>query len=183
MPAEALAVHGLDDTFLRDKPLFAAIVDEFLAFIGDARLVAHNAAFDVRFLDAELVRAGRPPLDPGRIVDTRALALARFPGAPSSLDALCRRFGVDNRARTKHGALLDSEILAEVYLHLVGGRQPDFALAVAPVARNGDAGQAAPGAARRRPRPLAPRISAEEEAAHAAFVAAMGEGAVWRRVS
>jgi DNA polymerase-3 subunit epsilon len=183
MPAEALAVHGLDDTFLRDKPLFAAIVDEFLAFIGDARLVAHNAAFDVRFLDAELVRAGRPPLDPARVVDTRALALARFPGAPSSLDSLCRRFGVDNRARTKHGALLDSEILAEVYLHLVGGRQPDFALTVAPVASNGDAGPAAPGAARRRPRPLAPRISAGEEAAHAAFVAAMGEGAVWRRVS
>lgn len=183
MPAEALAVHGLDDTFLRDKPLFTAVADDFLDFIGDAQLIAHNAGFDVRFLDAELIRAGRPRLDPAKVVDTRALAQARFPGSPSSLDALCRRFGVDNSARTKHGALLDSEILAEVYLELIGGRQPDFGLTAAPAARSGSAPGASYGAARPRPRPLAPRITAEEEAAHAAYVAAMGEGAVWRRIS
>jgi DNA polymerase-3 subunit epsilon len=191
MPPEALAVHGLDDAFLRDKPLFAAVADEFLAFIGDAPLIAHNAAFDARFLDAELVRIGRPRLNPARIVDTRALAIARFPGSPASLDALCRRFGIDNSARTKHGALLDSEILAEVYLELIGGRQPDFGLTAAPVTRpgpttrhtGGHPGGHSGGTARKRPRPLTPGLTDDEAAAHAAFVAAMGEGAIWRRFS
>lgn len=180
MPAEALAVHGLDDAFLRDKPPFAAVAAGFVAFLGDARLIAHNAAFDVRFLDAEFARIGLPRIDPARVIDTRALALARFPGAPASLDALCRRFGVDNSARTKHGALLDSEILAEVYLELIGGRQPDFGLAPAAAAPalRGPALSAAP-RPQRRPRPLPPRITEAEAAAHAAFVAGMGPGALW----
>jgi DNA polymerase-3 subunit epsilon len=184
MPLEALAVHGLDDDFLRDKPRFAAVIDEFLAFLGDARLVAHNAMFDLRFLNAELARLGRPGLPAERMVDTRALALARFPGAPSSLDALCRRFGIDASARSRHGALLDSEILAEVYLELVGGRQPGFGLPepgpVALAQPIGDqAGAGAPPGRHSRPRPLPPRITPAEAAAHAAFVAAMGPGALW----
>src|SRR5690554_2170741 len=130
MPTEAFDVHGLGDEFLRDKPLFTHIVDEFLAFIGEeARLVIHNASFDMRFLNAELHWCKRKPLAPQRALDTLAIARKRFPGSPCSLDALCRRYGIDNSARTKHGALLDSEILAEVYLELMGGRQPDFALA------------------------------------------------------
>jgi DNA polymerase-3 subunit epsilon len=185
MPAEALAVHGLDDAFLRDKPPFEAVVEEFLAFIGDARLIAHNAMFDLRFINAELARLGRPGLAVERIVDTRALAQSRFPGAPNSLDALCRRFGVDNSARTKHGALLDCELLAEVYLQLIGGRQPDFGLIdpqgrLGPAMREPDAaGQATLRRGRRRPLP--PRITPEEEAGHAAFVAGMGPAALWSR--
>lgn len=180
MPAEALAVHGLDDAFLRDKPPFASVAPGFVAFLGDARLIAHNAAFDVRFLDAEFARIGLPRIDPARVIDTRALALARFPGAPASLDALCRRFGVDNSARTKHGALLDSEILAEVYLELIGGRQPDFGLAqvaAAPASRETAAATVA--RTQRRARPLPLRITEAEAAAHAAFVAGMGPGALW----
>ncbi|MDZ4097467.1 MAG: DNA polymerase III subunit epsilon, partial [Methylophilaceae bacterium] len=116
MPKEAFEVHGLGDDFLRDKPLFRAIAQDFLAFIGDARLVIHNAAFDMKFLNAELNAANFAPLPMGRALDTVLMARKKFPGSPASLDALCRRFGVDNSAREKHGALLDSEILAEVYL-------------------------------------------------------------------
>ncbi|MFN3643149.1 MAG: DNA polymerase III subunit epsilon [Gemmobacter sp.] len=179
MPPEAQAVHGLDDAFLRDKPLFHQIADDLIAFLGDAPMIAHNAGFDARFLNAEFRRIDLPPLDPARIIDTRAMAMARFPGAPSSLDALCRRFGVDNSARTKHGALLDSEILAEVYLELVGGRQPGFGLA--PAQDRARRPGAAPQTPRTRPRPLAPRITPAEAEAHAAFVAAMGPGALWLR--
>ncbi len=181
MPAEAEAVHGLGDAFLRDKPLFAAIVDDFLAFIDDAPLVIHNASFDMKFLNAELRRAERPQLPPSRAVDTLAIARTRFPGAPASLDALCRRFGVDNSTRTKHGALLDSEILAEVYLELVGGRQPGLVLGSAsdaPGGRRAD-GQRPP--LPRRERPLTPRRTAAEAQAHAAFVAEMGASAIWRQ--
>jgi DNA polymerase III subunit epsilon len=177
MPAEALAVHGLTEEFLRDFPPFADIADAFLRFVSGARLVIHNAAFDMRFLNAELRWAGRPLLSAEAAIDTLALARRRFPGAPSSLDALCRRFGVDNSAREKHGALLDSEILAEVYLELIGGRQPDFALSIAADPRPGG-----PEGAWRlpaRPRPLPPRLNAEEAAAHAAFVESLGEGAIW----
>ncbi|MFP4269422.1 MAG: DNA polymerase III subunit epsilon, partial [Alphaproteobacteria bacterium] len=127
MPAEAFAVHGLGDDFLADKPRFGEIADAFLRFVGDAGLVIHNAEFDIKFLDAELVRAGRPPLGLARATDTLALARKRFPGAPASLDALLKRFEVDGSARVLHGALLDCELLAEVYLHLLGGRQPGFA--------------------------------------------------------
>src|SRR5690606_30758717 len=129
MPAEAAAVHGLTDAFLADQPLFAEVVDELLDFLKDSPLVIHNAAFDIAFLNAELARLGLPQVPMERAVDTLALARSRFPGAQASLDALCRRFGIDNSARTKHGALLDAELLADVYLELVGGRQPEMALA------------------------------------------------------
>ena len=181
MPPEAFEVHGLGDDFLRDKPVFAAVADAFLAFIGpDARLVIHNAAFDMKFLNAELGWAARPQIAVDRALDTLAIARRRFPGAPASLDALCRRFGVDNSGREKHGALLDSEILAEVYLELVGGRQPDLVLAPTrqTTTAAGTTGQWRP---RPRPEPLAPRLTPEDESAHAAFVAKLGEAAIWLR--
>jgi DNA polymerase-3 subunit epsilon len=178
MPKEAFEVHGLGDDFLRDKPVFKAVGQAFLDFIEDSRLVIHNAAFDMKFLNAELGWAGLPTLAAERALDTLLIARKRFPGSPASLDALCRRFGVDNSSRERHGALLDSEILAEVYLELVGGRQPDLVLA-------GQAG-AKPGMVtvpdwrpRPRPQPLPPRLTQSEGSAHAAFVAALGEGAVW----
>lgn len=183
MPKEAFEVHGLGDDFLKDKPVFRAIGQAFLEFIGDARLVIHNASFDMKFLNAELQWANLPTLPMNRAVDTLMIARQRFPGAPASLDALCRRFGVDNSAREKHGALLDSEILAEVYLELVGGRQPDFGLSV--TSRQTDRQSAATtGSDWRpypRPRPLAPRITEDEAAAHSAFVAKMGDGAIWNK--
>ena len=128
MPKEAFDVHGLSDDFLRDKPVFKSVAAGFLAFIGEARLVIHNAAFDMKFLNAELGAAGFATLPMARSLDTVAISRQKFPGSPASLDALCRRFGIDNSARVKHGALLDSEILAEVYLELIGGRQPDLSL-------------------------------------------------------
>ena len=181
MPAEAFAVHGLGDEFLADKPLFKDIADDFLAFIGDAKLVIHNAAFDMKFLNAELGWLPKPAIPLDRALDTLAIARRRFPGSPASLDALCRRFGIDNTSRTLHGALLDSEILAEVYLELIGGRQPDFALAQGsntPSGNGVDQGRVGP-----RPVPLPPRITAEESAAHAAFVDALGDAAVWKKLS
>lgn len=178
MPEEAFAVHGLGDRFLSDKPRFAEIAAAFLDFCGAARLVIHNAAFDMRFLNAELVQAGHAALPMDRALDTVAIARRAFPGSPASLDALCRRFGVDNSSREKHGALLDSELLAEVYLELIGGRQPTLGLAA----------RTAPGpeTSRRRgprPRPLQPRLNPDEVAAHRAFVAELGEQAVWAAYS
>jgi DNA polymerase-3 subunit epsilon len=184
MPKEAFEVHGLGDDFLRDKPRFAEVAADFLAFVGDARLVIHNAAFDMKFLNAELTALGHARLPDSRALDTLLLARQKFPGAPASLDALCRRFGVDNSAREKHGALLDSEILAEVYLELIGGRQPGLVLAPAGPARPGATrGPDAPSDWRPRPRPapLAPRLTEEEAAAHAALVARMGDGAIWKK--
>lgn len=181
VPAEAVAVHGLTDEFLRDKPLFPAVARAFLDFIDDARLVIHNATFDMRFLNAELEWAGLARLSDEIVIDTLMIARRRFPGSPASLDALCRRFGVDNSAREKHGALLDSEILAEVYLELVGGRQPDFALPV--TSRQGPSVQATDWRPRPRPTPLPPRITAEEKKAHDEFVAGLGESALWTRYS
>lgn len=179
MPDAAFQVHGLSDDFLRDKPVFAEVAHDFVAFIGDARLVIHNAAFDMKFINAELGWAGLPPVPFERAVDTLAIARRRFPGAQASLDALCRRFGIDNSARTLHGALLDSEILAEVYLELIGGRQPDFALSVEAQVTITSMTDGATWRPRPRPAPLPPRITAEEEAAHAAFVATLGDAAVW----
>lgn len=183
MPKEAFEVHGLGDDFLRDKPLFRAVAPAFLAFIGNARLVIHNAAFDMKFLNAELRAAGHPLLAMDRALDTLLIARQKFPGSPASLDALCRRFGVDNSGREKHGALLDSEILAEVYLELVGGRQPDFALA--PETTQRSEAQQAGTDWRPRPRatPLPPRLTEAESAAHAAFVAKLGDGALWLKRS
>ena len=177
VPTEAEAVHGLSTAFLADKPRFAEVVDAFLGFIGDARLVIHNAAFDMKFLNAELGWARRPQLAPGRAVDTLELSRRRFPGANNTLDALCRRFGVDNSGRLKHGALLDSELLAEVYLELIGGRQPDLTLSVVASGRLDAAATA--WTPPLRIRPLSPRITAAEAAAHAAFIADLAGGGRW----
>ena len=181
MPAEAFAVHGLGDDFLRDKPVFRDIAQAFVDFIGDARLVIHNASFDMKFLNAELGWLGFPAIPFDRAVDTLAIARRRFPGAPASLDALCRRFGVDNSAREKHGALLDSEILAEVYLELIGGRQPDLVLDGPQDIQAAETTQQAGSARQQRPRPLPPRLTEAEMTAHAEFVARLGVSAIWTR--
>lgn len=179
MPDDAFAVHGLGDDFLRDKPVFRDVAEAFLAFVGDAKLVIHNAAFDMKFLNAELGWLKRPAIPFDQAVDTLAIARKKYPGSPASLDALCRRFGIDNSARTLHGALLDSEILAEVYLELIGGRQPDFGLATATAGPGGEA-EWRPGP---RPEPLAPRITEAEAQAHRSFVDALGEDALWKSFS
>ena len=170
MPEEAFRVHGLSEDFLRDKPKFAEVADALLAFLGDARLVIHNAAFDLKFLNAELTRLGHRPLSTARAVDTVALARAKYPGAQVSLDALCRRLGIDNSARSLHGAFLDCELLSEVYLELSGGRQPGFDL------DRRESAQAMVAAVKRpvrAPRPHAP--TAEELQAHAAMVATLSD--------
>jgi DNA polymerase-3 subunit epsilon len=169
MPPEAQAIHGLSDVFLADKPMFADILEELLAFLGDSRLVAHNAGFDFGFLNAELDQCGRPALGPERMVDTLAIARTRHPGAKHSLDALCTRFGIDRSQRIKHGALVDAQLLAQVYVELSGGRQIGLALAVDPVPAAPGLMAAAVTMVARPPRPHA--ASAEERARHAAFVA------------
>lgn len=172
MPDEAFRVHGLSAEFLRPHPVFGEIVDEFLTFIEDSPLVIHNAKFDMAFLNAELARLGREPFPHGRAVDTLGLAIRRFPGAPASLDALCRRFGVDSSSRVKHGALLDSELLAEVYLQLLGGRQADLGLAISVTAEI-TSGVAV------KPRPARPHeASPEELARHAEFIKKL-DNPVW----
>lgn len=181
MPEDALRVHGLTSAFLREQPLFADVVGGFLAFLDHdhagvpqpARLVAHNASFDIAFINMELARLGRPPLPPERVVDTLPIARQRFPGAPNSLDALCRRFEVDASARTRHGALLDSELLAEVYLGLLGGRQPGFELIQVRVRHFAENRPRV----RREPRPH--HASPEELAAHAALLERI-QDPVWR---
>ena len=182
MPQDAFEVHGLGDDFLRDKPVFRMIAREFIDFISDAKLVIHNAAFDMKFINAELRWVGVDPIPWERAVDTLEIARRKFPGSPASLDALCRRYGIDNSARTLHGALLDSEILAEVYLELIGGRQPDFALGVAATsgAKNTEVDTWRPSA---RPTPIASRLTDGEREAHETFVAQMGDKAVWSRIS
>ncbi len=181
MPKEAFDVHGLGDEFLRDKPVFRKIGQEFLNFIGaDSKLIIHNASFDMKFLNWELKTMGLPQIDYARAVDTVLMARAKFPGSPASLDALCRRFGIDNSMREKHGALLDSEILAEVYLELIGGRQPDFGLNSDEAARKTNAGPVDDGwRPRPRPIPLPSRITEAEAEAHAAFLAKLGDSAIW----
>ena len=179
MPQGAFDVHGLGDEFLRDKPVFKRVGQAFLDFVGDAKLVIHNAAFDMKFLNAELGWGGFSLLPNGQALDTLAIARKKFPGSPASLDALCRRFGIDNSAREKHGALLDSEILAEVYLELIGGRQPDLVLS----ASGGSIGQDALAEAWRptaRPEALPSRITEEERAAHQAFLDKLGDDALWK---
>ena len=172
MPPGAFEIHGLSDAFLADKPLFAEIVDEFLGFIGEAPLIIHNAAFDLRFLNAELARLSRVPLPDERAVDTLAIARRRFPGAQASLDALCRRFEIDTSGRDKHGALIDCDLLARVYLELIGGRQPGLGL------REAGSGRAAgPARVARPPRPHAP--SKAELAGHAALVARLKDP-IWK---
>jgi DNA polymerase-3 subunit epsilon len=174
---DAIAVHGLTNEFLRDKPLFKEVVDEFLAFLDEAPLVAHNAAFDIAFINAELARTGRGPLAFDRVVDTLALARRRHPAGPNSLDALCKRYGIDLSVRSKHGALLDSMLLANVYVELLGERQATLGL-------GGQSPSQAivvqrPIAAQPRPQPLSPRLTAEGEAAHRGFVKTLGPKPLW----
>ncbi|MCK8463273.1 DNA polymerase III subunit epsilon [Aliiroseovarius sp. S1339] len=192
MPDEAFGVHGIGpdllltpraaaagEVTLRDKPVFKAVGQAFLDFIGDAKLVIHNASFDMKFLNAELKWTGLPAIPWEQATDTLAIARKKFPGAPASLDALCRRFSIDNSSRTLHGALLDSEILAEVYLELIGGRQPDLVLAPdrgsSSTDGNGGAWRPQP-----RPTPLPSPVSEKEAAAHDAFVEKLGDGALWK---
>ncbi|HEX3430147.1 MAG TPA: DNA polymerase III subunit epsilon [Rhizomicrobium sp.] len=177
VPAEALRIHGINDRFLSSMPLFSAIADELLDFFGDAPLVMHNASFDLKFINAELLRVARPLIPVGRTIDTIEIAKAKIPGARYSLDELCRRFGIDLACRAKHGALLDAQLTARVYLELVGGRQTRLRLAPR------DSVQIVSEiriATLQRPEPLTPRISAAELEAHVAFVAAeLGSDAVW----
>ncbi|HEY0214526.1 MAG TPA: DNA polymerase III subunit epsilon [Paenirhodobacter sp.] len=181
MPTAAFNVHGLSEEFLRDKPVFAAIAQDFLDFVGlDAKLVIHNASFDMKFLNAELGWVKKPLIANDRAVDTLMMARRKFPGSPASLDALCRRFGIDNSSRTLHGALLDSEILADVYLELIGGRQPGFGLTIEP-ARGATTETTQEWRPRPRPAPLPARITDAEEQAHQAFVAKLGANAIWLR--
>lgn len=177
MPQDAFEVHGLGDEFLADKPKFAEIGQAFLDFIGDAKLVIHNASFDMKFLNAELGWIKLPLIPNDQAIDTLMIARKKFPGSPASLDALCRRFNIDNSSRTLHGALLDSEILAEVYLELIGGRQPDFGLSTQTTTKTQTASET--WTIPPRPAPLQSRLSEEERAAHAAFVEKLGDGALW----
>lgn len=182
MPQEAFDVHGISGEFLADKPVFKEIAAGFVEFCGTATLVIHNASFDMKFINAELSWLKMPEIPMSQSLDTLAIARRRFPGSPASLDALCRRFGIDNSAREKHGALLDSEILAEVYLELIGGRQPDLVLGTGPRQKSTDIDSAKDWRPGPRPQPLAPRITPEEKAAHAAFVDTLGDAAVWRKI-
>ena len=179
VPEEAARVHGYTAKILRDKPLFAEVVDEFLAFVGHAPIVIHNADFDLRFMNAELARVGRAPIATDRVVDTLALARKKHPGLPNSLDALCDRYRIDRSRRVRHGALLDAEILVEIYLELTGGRQRSlmfvdeppnaFPLIILPLAR------------REARAPRVELISVEEAAAHAEHVSTLGATAIWLR--
>lgn len=176
MPAEAFAVHGLSSEFLKNHSLFAAVAEEFIDFLGDAPLIAHNAMFDLGFVNAELVRVRKPQLGRDRLIDTLLLARRKFPGGPNKLDDLCARFGIDNSRRTKHGALLDAEILAEVYLELIDARQAQLGLAQAAALRSALSRSKT---MRTRPQPLPPRAFAGDFERHQAFVATLGETAIW----
>jgi len=180
MPEEAFKVHGLGDEFLADKPVFKEIAQEFMDFIGQSQLVIHNAPFDMKFLNAELKWIKLPTIPMEQALDTLLMARKKFPGAQASLDALCRRFGIDNSSRTLHGALLDSEILAEVYLELLGGRQSGFSL----TSNNNSSGDSSVEENWRpnsRPTALASKLTKEETDAHNAFLERMGDGAMWSK--
>ncbi|MCM2294404.1 DNA polymerase III subunit epsilon [Allorhizobium sp. BGMRC 0089] len=180
---DALAVHGITDAFLQDKPGFADIVEDLLAFFDGAKWVAHNATFDMGFINAEFARLDRPPVSPDMVIDTLALARRKHPMGPNSLDALCRRYGIDNSHRTKHGALLDSELLAEVYIEMLGGRQAAFGLEQS---RNTNSGLRRSAASEElavssRPKALPTRLTGEEAERHAALIKRLGEKALWHR--
>ncbi|MBR0692485.1 DNA polymerase III subunit epsilon [Bradyrhizobium lablabi] len=177
MPAEAFAVHGLSTEFLASKPLFSEVVDEFLAFIADTPLVIHNASFDVSFINAELDRIKRPVIVKDRLIDTLLLARRKHPGVSNRLDDLCSRYSIDNSRRTRHGALLDAELLAEVYIDLIGARQSQLILA----SETSDARVGSHGDMPRRQRevPLASRVSDADREAHRAFVATLGDKPIW----
>jgi DNA polymerase-3 subunit epsilon len=180
MPPDAQAIHGLTTQFLKGKPLFSAIAADFIAFIGEASLVIHNAAFDVGFLNAEFGRLNLPAILPERVVDTLMLARQKHPMGPNSLDALCKRYGIDNSKREKHGALLDSELLADVYLELIGGRQA--ALSLSTITVTGRAMITPSGIVRPRPMPLASRLTEMEILAHKALIAELGDKALWNEL-
>ncbi|WP_075214213.1 DNA polymerase III subunit epsilon [Mongoliimonas terrestris] len=179
MPREAFEVHGLSEAFLADKPRFDDVADAFLAFIGDGRLVIHNAQFDMGFINFELKRSGRGTIAGDRVVDTLQLARRKHPGAPASLDALCARYGIDTSKRVKHGALLDAELLAEVYIELNGGRQANLGLVSA--AASGARQRAIGRTVQPRPAALPSRLTADAVAAHRAFIASLGGHALWTR--
>lgn len=178
MPQPAFEVHGLSETFLSDKPLFSAIAEDFLTFIDDATLIIHNASFDVGFLNAELAVLDLPLVMSDRVVDTLALARRKHPGASNSLDALCKRYQIDASSRTTHGALIDSELLAKVYIELIGGHQARLELSATGEAAGGRSGAVI---AKQRTVPLQPRLRDEELKAHARFVKTLGTGAIWHR--
>ena len=178
VPADAEAVHGLSTAFLRDKPVFSRIADDFLAFIADSRIVIHNAGFDLAFINAELGCLGKSAIGPERAVDTLYLARQKHPLGPNSLDALCKRYGVDNSRRSMHGALLDSELLAEVYIELIGGRQTAFALTTIETRTTVDLQITA--VITSRPRPLSERLTAAEIAAHTSLIQELGAAALWK---
>jgi DNA polymerase-3 subunit epsilon len=179
MPQEAFAVHGLSSEFLSDKPLFAAVAEDFIAFIGDAPLIIHNASFDIGFINMELDRLKHAAIPRDRLVDTLMLARRKHPGVSNRLDDLCSRYAIDNSRRTKHGALLDAELLAEVYIDLIGARQSSLILAETQSSsiRIVDAPR------RVRDVPLPPRLTAEETEAHRAFVATLGDKPLWGEFS
>lgn len=180
MPTEAFDVHGLSEEFLREKPLFCDVVSGFLEFIGSDNLVIHNAAFDMGFINMEMTRVGKEPVQSGQVVDTLQIARKKHPSGPNSLDALCSRYGIDNSRRTKHGALLDAELLAEVYLELMGGRQAGLGLqTVADVSAARDIVSDVAYQARPRPVPIAVRERPEEKLAHSQFIETLGENAIW----
>jgi len=181
MPEGAFGVHGLSEEFLSDKPVFKVIAQDFIDFIGVSKLVIHNASFDMKFLNAELGWVNRPLLPKSQAVDTLALARAKYPGSPASLDALCRRFGINNSSRTLHGALLDSEILAEVYLELIGGRQPDLVMSESNIKKPVDDAVPQDWPPLLRPASLAPRLSETEKAAHEKFIATFGSETLWSK--
>jgi len=191
MPIEAFGVHGIGPDLLeppqtpepgavtlKDKPVFAKVGQGFLDFVRDSKMVIHNASFDMKFLNAELRWMGLRELPMEQALDTLAIARKRFPGSPATLDALCRRFHINNSNRVLHGALLDSEILAEVYLELIGGRQPDFGLATNTSSSSGATQDDWRPTA--RPNPLKKLLTEEEQSAHDEFVEKMGEGALWK---
>ncbi|HUB65123.1 MAG TPA: DNA polymerase III subunit epsilon [Methylocella sp.] len=175
IPEEAFLVHGLSTEFLAGKPVFAKIADDFLTFTNGAKIIAHNAEFDLRFLNAELALLDREPIAGDRVIDTLALARRKFPGSSNSLDALCLRYGIDTSRRTKHGALLDAEILAEVYAELTGGRQAHLVFG----AGAGSAGTGGASLLTQRPHSLPPRLSPEDLSRHHAFIAALGAAPLW----
>jgi DNA polymerase-3 subunit epsilon len=177
IPAEVVTIHGIDNERVRNERVFAEIADELAEFLGDAPLVAHNAMFDLGFLNAELERCGKPMVARERLIDTLLLARRKYPGGANRLDDLCVRYRIDNSHRTKHGALLDAELLAEVYVELIDAKQASLVLLEAAEGREGRRGLAA---VRQRPVPLPPRLTAAERAAHRAFVDSLGSAAIWQ---
>ena len=181
MPQEAFAVHGLSDDFLKGKPRFVDIMDEFVSFVGDAKMVIHNASFDMRFLNAELKRAGGEIYSDQKAIDTLLIARKKFPGAQNSLDALCRRFSIDNSGREKHGALLDSELLSDVYLELIGGRQPGLVLRTDKGGKVEKHDTSRRDVRKKRKTELKSLLTEVEKANHKEFLNTLGADCIWKK--